>query len=82
MTEEGSEPPPPSLPWRVGSTMVMTFIGSLSRFFMNGPNRQRVHGLEKFMDLLDDREDESARKRGLITGSHIIEILIGLQTHN
>ena len=65
---DSDEPLPPSLPWRIGSVMVMGGIGTLVRTFMNIPNTQRAHGLDKFLDLVDDREDVGRRKRGLITG--------------
>lgn len=35
---------------------------------MNILNTTRTHGLDKFLDMIDDREDIGARKRGLITG--------------
>lgn len=68
MAEENQPPLPPSLPWRIGSAAVMGFIGSLTRVFMNVPNTQEAHGLNKFLDLIDEREDISRRKRGLVTG--------------
>ncbi|MDI1489043.1 MAG: Lyso-phosphatidylcholine acyltransferase [Ramalina farinacea] len=64
---DSDEPLPPSLPWRIGSVIVMGGIGTLVRTFMNIPNTQRAHGLDRFLDLVDDREDVGKRKRGLIT---------------
>ena len=58
----------PSLPWRVGSTVVMSITGSLSRLFMFGANTTEVHGLDDFLELLDKRSDVRNRQRGLITG--------------
>lgn len=70
----------PSLSWRIGSSITMGVIGVLSRLFMFGANKTEVHGLENFLELLDEREDITSRKRGLITGervrSSIFQILI------
>lgn len=70
----------PSLSWRIGSSITMGAIGVLSRLFMFGANKTEVHGLEDFLELLDEREDINSRKRGLITGervrSSIFQILI------
>lgn len=63
--------PQPSLSWRIGSSITMGTIGVLSRLFMFGANRTDVHGLEKFLELLDEREDIESRKRGLITGEQV-----------
>ena len=67
MVNEDSQPPLPSLSWRVGSTLVMGAVGSFFRLVL-GANTVDVHGLDRFMDMLDRREDVSRRKRGLITG--------------
>ena len=67
----GSEAPPPSLPWRIGSAAVMATVGGLSRVFMHVPNSQEAHGLDGFLQLLDKRADVNGRKRGLITGGCI-----------
>lgn len=61
-------PPQPSLPWRVGSATVMGLVGSISRIFMFGANRTEVHGLDQFLELLDERRDIDGRERGLLTG--------------
>lgn len=63
--------PKPSLSWQIGSSITMGTIGVLSRLFMFGANRTEVHGLEKFLVLLDEREDIESRKRGLITGEQV-----------
>ena len=60
--------PPPSLLWRAGSTAVMGIVGTLTRAFTHGLNRQHAHGLDGFLELLDKRADINGRKRGLITG--------------
>ena len=63
--------PQPSLSWRIGSSITMGVIGVLSRLFMFGANKTEVHGLESFLELLDEREDINSRKRGLITGERV-----------
>ena len=60
--------PPPSLPWRFGSATVMGFIGILTRTFMYGANSMETHGLDAFLNLVDERRDICHRQRGLITG--------------
>lgn len=65
---EGAPLSRPSLPWRVGSTVIMGITGSLSRLFMFGANTTQVHGLDGFLELLDKRVDVQNRQRGLITG--------------
>lgn len=61
----------PSLPWRIGSSLIMGVTGALCRVFLFGANKTEVHGLDGFLKLLDQREDISSRTRGLITGEHI-----------
>ena len=63
------DPPPPSLPRRFGSAAVMGFVGILARTFMHGANSLEAHGLNGFLQLIDERGDIDKRKRGLITGS-------------
>ena len=68
--DSDTSPPPvqPSLPWRIGSALVVAFVGSSSRLYMFGLNRTEVHGLDGFLDTLDRRKDVGGRNRGLITG--------------
>ena len=68
MSETTDCPQALSLPWRFGSAAIMGAVGTLTRIFMHGPNSQRVYGLDDFLNVVDDREDISKRKRGLITG--------------
>lgn len=42
--------------------------GFLCRSFLYGVNRTEAHGLDRFLDVLEERKDEKARTRGLITG--------------
>lgn len=66
----------PSLPWRVGSSIIMGLTGSISRLFMFGANSTEVHGLDGFLELLDRRSDLQSRQRGLITGLFDTSIII------
>ena len=61
-------PDQPSLPWRVGSSLIMGVAGAISRVIMFGANTTEVHGLDRFLDLLDQRRDAAQRERGLVTG--------------
>ncbi|KAL9592846.1 MAG: hypothetical protein Q9179_006316 [Wetmoreana sp. 5 TL-2023] len=63
-------PKQPSLPWRIGSALVMGFVGGTSRLFMFGANSTEVHGLDAFLETLDRRKAPERRERGLITVSN------------
>ncbi|KAI0019023.1 hypothetical protein F4780DRAFT_780896 [Xylariomycetidae sp. FL0641] len=65
----------PSLPWRITSSLVMGITGSLSRGFLYGLNSVEVVGLERFLAMLDGREDADKRQRGLITVSNHVSVL-------
>lgn len=67
MSSEG-ELSSPSLPWRFGSTLTFGAVGALCKSFLNVACTTRVHGLDEFQKLLDERRDVSKRERGLITG--------------
>lgn len=63
-------PAPPSrppLPWRLGSTAVMSSVGALSRLFLYGFNNIEVSGLRNLLDALDERKGPGGRQRGLLT---------------
>ncbi|KAI4217979.1 MAG: hypothetical protein L6R36_009185 [Xanthoria steineri] len=68
-------PPQPSLPWRIGSALLMGFVGINSRIFMNVANSTEVYGLERFLRTLDRRKDPERRTRGLITVSNHICVM-------
>lgn len=69
MSSSSDSPPAmPGLPWRVSSSLIMGFTGSISRGFLYGLNRIEVFGLDRFLETLDKREDVDGRERGLITG--------------
>lgn len=58
----------PSLPWRVTSSLVMGMSTAISKAFLYGCNKVEVHGLQRFLEVLDSRADSAKRQRGLITG--------------
>lgn len=67
-------PPPlqsPSLPWRASSTVVTGLTGMVSRMFLYGFNKVETTGLQRFLNILDEREDVDSRKRGLLTGTYV-----------
>jgi monolysocardiolipin acyltransferase len=65
-----SEPPAaPGRLWQTNSTIIMFVTGVISRSFLYGLSNTRTYGLERFLKLLDEREDVAGRKKGLITGT-------------
>ncbi|KAI9799038.1 MAG: hypothetical protein M1833_004232 [Piccolia ochrophora] len=72
----GSDPPAhPSLPWRIASSATMGVSGAIARAFLFGANRTEVDGLDRFLEILDEREDVAGRERGLITVSNHVSVL-------
>ncbi|KAF2278018.1 uncharacterized protein EI97DRAFT_395750 [Westerdykella ornata] len=69
------QPPAPSWPWRTASSFTMGTVGMLCCSFLYGLSRTEVHGLDEFLQLLDEREDVEGRQRGLITVSNHISVL-------
>lgn len=67
--EDEQQPSAPSWPWRAASSFTMGAVGVLCRGFLLGLSKTEVHGLDGFLDLLDEREHVEGRTRGLITGS-------------
>jgi hypothetical protein len=63
------QPEAPSWPWRTASSFTMGGIGVLCRSFLYTLSNTEVHGLNDFLELLDERENVEGRTRGLITGS-------------
>jgi monolysocardiolipin acyltransferase len=61
----------PSLPWRGASRLTITFVGAVSKCFLNLACSTKVHGLDNFTKLLDERRDISKRERGLLTGMEL-----------
>jgi len=68
MSLEVVQPAQPSLAWRLASTATLGGTGHLCKSFLFALNRVQVHGLDGFLELLDERKDIQARERGLITG--------------
>jgi len=64
------QPYEPPLLQRVVSNTTIGLVGFLCRTFLYGLSRTEVHGLENFIELVDERRDPARRERGLITGSH------------
>lgn len=62
-------PETPSLPWRLGSSIVIGMTGIMSRAFLLGASKTEVHGLDDFLHILDRRKDVDGRERGLLTGT-------------
>ncbi|CAK1364815.1 unnamed protein product [Cercospora beticola] len=65
----------PSLPWRITSSATIGTVGLLCRSFLFALNRTEVHGLDRFLEILDDREDDKGRTRGLVTVSNHTSVL-------
>lgn len=62
------QPEAPSAPWRAASAFTMGAVGLLCKGFLSGLSKVETHGLDKFLKLLDERENVEGRQRGLITG--------------
>ena len=67
-SEEDAPQSQPSALWRAAATFFMGVTGTLFRGLMYGANYPDVHGLDKFLQVLDERKDVKKRERGLITG--------------
>jgi monolysocardiolipin acyltransferase len=65
------------------SALIMGLTAGLSRVFLYGLNTVEVTGLQRFLDILDQRKDVDKRQRGLITGKYLPLIWdVGLQLDN
>lgn len=75
--DKDAEPAPmePSLVWRTGSSAVIGIIGSMSRAFLYALNDIESPGLERFLQILEDRKDVNKRTRGLLTVSNHVSVL-------
>lgn len=65
---QDSPPYSPSLPWRIGSAAVMGFAGGISRTILYALNKTESPGLDRFLEVLEERRDVQKRTRGLLTG--------------
>ncbi|KAF2105911.1 hypothetical protein BDV96DRAFT_591769 [Lophiotrema nucula] len=69
------QPDAPSAPWRAASAFTMGAVGVLCRSFLLGLSTTEVHGLDGFLELLDERANVEERQRGLITVSNHVSVL-------
>ena len=60
--------PQHSLPYRLASSINIGVVGTLSKAFSFGLNKMEVHGLDRFLKLLEGRRKPEERERALITG--------------
>ncbi|KAM5447013.1 Lyso-phosphatidylcholine acyltransferase [Microsporum audouinii] len=65
----------PSAVWRFLSTATTLNIAALCRAFLYSLNTTEVNGLERFLKLLESRQDDTSRTRGLITVSNHISVM-------
>jgi monolysocardiolipin acyltransferase len=65
------QPAAPSAPWRAASAFTMGAVGLLCKGFLSGLSRVETHGMEDFLQLLDEREQVEGRQKGLITGMRV-----------
>lgn len=63
-------------PWthRALSTFTIGGVGFLCRSFLYGLSRTETHGLDRFLEIVDSRRDETKRERGLITVSNHMSV--------
>jgi len=77
--QSDEQPAAPSGPWRFGSALTMGAVGLLCRGFLLGLSNTEAHGLDRFLKLLDERENIQERQRGLITGRRPAYMELGMQ---
>ena len=58
------------------STLVLGSGGFLSRAFLYVFSKTENHGLDRFLEILDSRKDETERERGLITVSNHLSVYV------
>ncbi len=64
----------PSLSSRITAAVVTGLTGVWCKGFLYGLNQVEVIGLDKFLRLLESRQDVEKRQRGLITGSSCLDM--------
>ncbi|KAK3696898.1 Lyso-phosphatidylcholine acyltransferase [Vermiconidia calcicola] len=64
-------------PWtfRLPSTLTIGVVAFLSRSFLYAFSKTETEGLDRLLDALDRRKDETKRDRGLITVSNHLSVL-------
>jgi monolysocardiolipin acyltransferase len=65
----------PSFFWRSSSYQTIFSVAAVSRFFLFAFNKTEVHGLPRFLNLLQSRSDYHNRRRGLVTVSNHVSVL-------
>ncbi|KAF7532087.1 hypothetical protein G7054_g8279 [Neopestalotiopsis clavispora] len=65
----------PSLPWRASASMITGLTGMISRGFLYGFNKVETTGLQRFLQILDEREDVDKRERGLLTVCNHVSVI-------
>ncbi|KAI6357568.1 hypothetical protein MCOR25_007612 [Pyricularia grisea] len=68
-------PQQPGFTWRNTSSMLIGLSVAVSKGFLYGLNKVETIGLERFVELLDQRRDVQKRTKGLITVSNHISII-------
>ena len=76
MTGDQERPYEPALPFRTASAITLGTVGFLSRSFLYALSTTETHGLNRLLDLLDHRKDETKRERGLITVSNHLSVYV------
>lgn len=61
-------PQQPSLTWRNTSSILIGLSVAVSKGFLYGLNKVETIGLERFVELIEQRRDVKKRTKGLITG--------------
>ncbi|KAL4803426.1 hypothetical protein BDV18DRAFT_153720 [Aspergillus unguis] len=74
-TDSGATGESPSLFWRSLSATTILGVAGLCRSFLYICSRPETHGLDQFLDLLEERKDPSQRKKGLLTVSNHISVM-------
>ncbi|KAH8837412.1 hypothetical protein MCOR27_008338 [Pyricularia oryzae] len=68
-------PQQPSLTWRNTSSILIGLSVAVSKGFLYGLNKVETIGLERFVELIEQRRDVKKRTKGLITVSNHISII-------
>ena len=65
----------PSFFWRTTSHQTILAVAALTRGFLFGLNKTEVHGLDRFLNLLQSRADYKSRNKGLLTVSNHLSVI-------
>jgi monolysocardiolipin acyltransferase len=72
---EQERPDQPPLDSRIASALTIGVVGTLARTFLYALSTTETHGLDNFLDIIDQRRDPLNRERGLITVSNHLCVL-------